>query len=259
MTGYGRLVAELGAAAARRDTALAAADRAYREGAATASAELARAAADAEAAERRAAADAEAVHLVDREAARLWEELRALRRWPGRPVGDLPEPDRAADTTTSAAATAGAATTPAATVEAATSAAARAATVWQESGGSGVGLSPAAQALERARQRIAAARPDAPRKPVPRLVLPFLPLVGAALAALTGLVAAGLVAIAPDGAASVPRVLGWLVFLVAPFTAIPPVAWWLRRTGSRLDVGAIGLLLLGGMAAGTILSLTLTH
>ncbi|GAA2039549.1 hypothetical protein [Polymorphospora rubra] len=121
------------------------------------------------------------------------------------------------------------------------------------------GLSPAARALERAGRRIAAAHPGAPRSPVPRLVLPFLPVVGAALAALTGLVAAGLVAVAPDGATSLPRVLGWLVFLVAPFSAIPPVAVWLRHVGSRLDGGATGLLLLGGMAAGTILSLTLTR
>ncbi|MEV0394701.1 hypothetical protein [Polymorphospora rubra] len=283
MTGYGRLIAELGAAAARRDAALAAADRAYDEGVAAASAELARAAADARAADRRAVADTEAVRRVDREAARLWAELRALRRWPGRRVGDLPEPDGSAAPAGELVAWAGTGGEP---------------TAWAGAGGvfpggagpsgagpsgagpsgaggfgqgldgvggsggagrSDDGLSPAARALERAGRRIAAAHPGAPRSPVPRLVLPFLPVVGAALAALTGLVAAGLVAAAPDGATSLPRVLGWLVFLVAPFSAIPPVAVWLRQMGSRLDGGATGLLLLGGMAAGTILSLTLTR
>ncbi|MEV0607001.1 hypothetical protein AB0I61_11590 [Polymorphospora rubra] len=295
MTGYGRLIAELGAAAARRDAALAAADRAYDEGVAAASAELARAAADARAADRRAVADTEAVRRVDREAARLWAELRALRRWPGRRVGDLPEPDGSAGepvawagpggeptawagaggvfpggTGPSGAGPSGAGPSGAGPSGAGPSGAGPSGAGGFGQGLDGVGgsggagrsddgLSPAARALERAGRRIAAAHPGAPRSPVPRLVLPFLPVVGAALAALTGLVAAGLVAAAPDGATSLPRVLGWLVFLVAPFSAIPPVAVWLRQMGSRLDGGATGLLLLGGMAAGTILSLTLTR
>jgi hypothetical protein len=94
---------------------------------------------------------------------------------------------------------------------------------------------------------------------LPRWVLPLLPVLGALIAGLTGLLAAGLVTF---GGAEVPgglliRGLGWLSFLVAPSAGVPVAALLAhRRLQARLDLGGIGLTLLGGMVAATLLSLT---
>jgi hypothetical protein len=90
-------------------------------------------------------------------------------------------------------------------------------------------------------------------------VLPLLPLLGALVAGAAGLVAAGLVTF---GGANIPggtliRGLGWLVFLVAPSAGVPAAALLShRRLQARLDIGGVGLTLLGGMLAATLLSLT---
>ena len=89
---YGRLLAELAAVASRREADLAAAERAYADGMATAAAEVRRSHTAAAAAERRAAAAASTVVEVDREAARLWDELRKVRSpWSPR-SGPPPDP-----------------------------------------------------------------------------------------------------------------------------------------------------------------------
>src|SRR5919107_4811984 len=76
----------------RRDADLDSAERAYQDNAARAAGELARAEGEAGDADRWAAAAAAQVLDVDREAARLWDQLR---RAPGvrvRALGELPEP-----------------------------------------------------------------------------------------------------------------------------------------------------------------------
>lgn len=215
---YRRLVGALAAAASRRDAELAAAERSYQDGAAAAAAELARANAGAGDADRRAGAAATAVVEADREAARLWGELRKVRGWRARRLGELPPP---------------AATDP-------------------------LPEGNAVELLDAAAKRIDLVRRGAPRPPLPRWLLPLLPPLGAAAATMTGLVAGGLVTVAHfDTGMEWPlRLLGWLAFLVAPFTGVPVAALWVdRQFGSRLDTGAIGLIVLGGMAAGCGLSL----
>ena len=55
---------------------------------------------------------------------------------------------------------------------------------------------------------------------------------------------------------SVLRGLGWLAFLVAPSAGVPVAAFAARkRLQARLDIGGIGLTLLGGMVAATLMSL----
>jgi hypothetical protein len=222
---YRRLVGALAAAARERDGKLAAAERAYQDGAAAASAEVARSDAALVEAERAASAAAITVVDVDREAARIWDELRRVGGWWARlrRVGELPLPDHAVHA-------------PAAgTVEA-----------------------EAVALLDAAARRIDPVRRGAPRAPLPRWLLPLLPPLGAIAATMTGLVAGGLVTLAHfDSELAWPlRLLGWLTFLIAPFTGVPPAALWVgRQFGSRLDTGAIGLIVLGGMAAGCGLSL----
>ena len=108
-------------------------------------------------------------------------------------------------------------------------------------------------ALDRAGRRIdGARRGGAARAAAPRSPPPLLPLLGAATAGLTGLVAGGLVTVAELGApgAGVLRALGWLAFLAAPFTGIPVARRLVgRRLDSRLDTGAAGLIVLGGLIA----------
>ena len=59
--------------------------------------------------------------------------------------------------------------------------------------------------------------------------------------------------------AGVIRALGWLAYLVAPFTGIPvAVAWVGRRMDSRLDTGAAGLIVVGGLIALCALATVLT-
>jgi hypothetical protein len=244
---YRRQLAALAEATARRDAELLATERAYHDGAATATAELVRAEAMAAAAERRAGALTVSVAEVDRESARLWQALRGLHRrrpgWASR-VGVPPEPmlpqspdlgypDQAAPD------------------------------------------SRAQALLDRAARRITLARHGVPRPAPPRRVLPLLPVVGAAAAAFTALFAAGLmtlsggntgahlITLSGDGLPSVQlvlRVAGWSAFFLAPFTGLPLASALLNRLfDSRLDVGAIGLLVLGGMASASGISMALGH
>lgn len=84
---------------------------------------------------------------------------------------------------------------------------------------------------------------------LPTRILAALPAVGAAAACGIGLVAGGLAALA-DAGFSALGALAWLVFLAAPFGGLPPAyAWAVRRYRARLDGGAIGLTVLGGMVA----------
>ncbi|MEH1125096.1 hypothetical protein [Micromonospora sp. CPCC 206061] len=223
---YRRLVGALATAANRRDAELASAERSYQDGAAVAAAELALANAAAGEADRRAGAAATAVVKADREATRLWDELRRVRGWRGRRLGDLPPP------------------TPVDLLPASSS---------------GAAAGPAAvELLDEAARRIDQARRGAPRPSLPRWVLPLLPPLGAFGATMTGLVAGGLVTIAHfDTGLQWPlRLLGWLAFLIAPFTSVPVAAIWVdRQFGSRLDTGATGLTVLGGLCAGCALSL----
>ncbi|GAA4675279.1 hypothetical protein [Phytohabitans rumicis] len=221
---YRRLVGQLAGAVSLRDAELAAAERSYQDGAAAATTELARANAEAGEADRRAGAAATAVVDVDREAARLWDELRGAGGWLTRlrRLGELPAP------------------TP-------------------------DDLLPDAnpvELLDAAAKRIDQTRRGAPRPPVPRWVLPLLPPLGAAAAAMTGLVAGGLVTLAHfDTGLEWPlRLLGWLAFLLAPFTGVPPAAILIDRAwGSRLDAGALALVVVGGLSAGCALSLAFAH
>ncbi|WP_033340200.1 hypothetical protein [Catenuloplanes japonicus] len=232
---YRRQLAALAEATALRDAELLATERAYHDGAATATAELVRAEAMAAAAERRAGALTISVAEVDRESARIWRALRGLHRrrpgWAGR-VGEPPEP------------------------------------VLPQSADLGypdqAGPDAQAQALlDRAVRRIVRARRGAPRPSPPRRVLPLLPVVGAAAGAFTALFAIGLLTLCGWFGYTTARVLwvaGWSAFFLAPFTGLPVAAALLHRLfDSRLDVGAIGLLVLGGMASASGISMALAH
>ncbi|BCB84635.1 hypothetical protein [Phytohabitans suffuscus] len=221
---YRRLVGALAAAARERDARLAEAERSYQDGAAAEAAAVVLTDTSVVEAERRAQAAATTVVEVDQEAGRIWDELRrSAGLWARlRRVGEMPLPGSAAEA-------------PGESVEA-----------------------DAAALLDGAAKRIGTVGRGAPRAPLPRWLLPLLPPLGAAAATMTGLVAGGLVTMAQfDSELSWPlRLLGWLTFLVAPFTGVPPAALWVRRQfGSRLDSGAFGLIVLGGMAAGCGLSL----
>jgi hypothetical protein len=219
----------------RRDAALQHAEQAYQDNAARAAGELARAEGEATAADRWAGAAAAQVLDVDREAARLWDQLRRARGLRIRALGELPEPapvegmprvalQRQPEPDTAAAAPG----------------------------------SPRAL-LARAAARIDdTVRPPA-RRPLPRWTLPALPIVGALAAAAAGLLAAGLVTFGGTGVpgGALFRALGWLAFLVAPSTGVPIAALFAhRRMQARVDIGGIGLTLLGGMIAATLLSLS---
>jgi hypothetical protein len=96
------------------------------------------------------------------------------------------------------------------------------------------------------------------RRPLPRWALALLPPVGAVLAAMASLVAAGLVTFGGTGiwGGSVLRGLGWVTFVAAPSVGVPIAALVARRRlRARLDVGGVGLTLLGGMVAATLISL----
>jgi hypothetical protein len=116
--------------------------------------------------------------------------------------------------------------------------------------------------LQRAAERVDETLRPARRRPLPRLLLPVLPVVGALVAGATGLLASGLVTVG-EGAgstASAVRALGWLAFLLAPSAGVPLAAWGARRVlHARLDIGGVALTLLGGMAAAAALSFTFTH
>ena len=233
---YQLMMGALADVARRRDADLAGAEQAYQENAARAAGELARVEGEAASADRWAGAAAAQVLEVDREAARLWDQLR---RAPGlriRALGELPEP------------------APVETLP-------RVALQRRPSGlvdASEPGRESAKALLARASERIEDTVRPAARRPLPRWVLPLLPVLGALVGGGIGLLAAGLVTFGgigvPGGA--LIRGLGWLAFLVAPSGGVPVAALLAhRRLEARLDIGGIALTLLGGMVAATLLSL----
>jgi hypothetical protein len=232
---YQLMMSALADVTRRRDTELETAEQAYQDSSARAAGELARAEGEAASADRWAGAAAAQVLDVDREAARLWDQLRRARGMRVRALGELPEP-------------------------AAIEALPRVALQRRPAdGGGGSGRESARALLARAAERIDDTVRPANRRVLPRWTLPLLPMLGALIAGATGLLAAGLVTV---GDADVPggmliRGLGWLCFLVAPSAGVPIAAALAhRRLQARLDVGGIGLTLLGGMIAATMLSLT---
>jgi hypothetical protein len=232
---YQRMMTALSEVGRKRDRDLENAEQAYQDSATRAAGELDRAEGDATSADRWAGAAAAQVLEVDREAGRLWDQLRRARGVRMRALGELPEP---------------------VPVEALprmalqrTPASGKAAPVRES----------ARDLLVRAATRIdGTVRPPALR-PLPRWALALLPLLGALTAGITGLIAAGLVTF---GSMQIPgslviRGLGWLAFLIAPSAGVPVAATAAhRRLQARLDIGGIGLTLLGGMLAATLLSLS---
>ena len=89
---YQLMVSALAEAARRRDAELGGAEQAYQESAAQAAGELARAEGDALSADRWAGAAAAQVLDVDREAERLWDQLRRARGLRVRALGEVPSP-----------------------------------------------------------------------------------------------------------------------------------------------------------------------
>ena len=234
---YQLMMSALADVTRRRDADLESAERAYQDNTARAAGELARAEGEAADADRWAGAAAAQVLDVDREAGRLWDQLRRGRGVRVRALGELPEP-------------APVETLPRVALQRRPSA---------EGAGAAPGRESARALLARAAERIDDTVRPAARRPLPRWVLPLLPVLGALVAGATGLLAAGLVTF---GGADVPggiliRGLGWLAFLVAPSAGVPAAAVLAhRRLQARLDIGGIGLTLLGGMIAATLLSLT---
>jgi hypothetical protein len=231
---YQLMMAALADVARRRDTELDNAEQAYQDSAARAAGELARAENEAVSADRWAGAAAAQVLDVDREAARLWDQLRRARGIRMRAMGELPEP-------------------------VAVESMPRVALQRRPSDGGGSGRESARALLARAAERIDDTVRPARRRAMPGWALALLPMLGALVAGATGLIAAGLVTV---GDAGVPggaliRGLGWLCFLVAPSAGVPVAALLAhRRWQARLDIGGIGLALLGGMIAATMLSLS---
>jgi len=236
---YQLMVSALAEAGRRRDAELSGAEQAYQDSAAQAAGELARAEGDAVSADRWAGAAAAQVLDVDREAGRLWDQLRRARGLRVRALGEMPEPapveglprvalprnpsepiDRSVDVR--------------------------------------AGWESPRTILARAAERIDDTVRPAARRALPGWALTLLPLVGALVAALAALVAAGLVTIGRTEMWGGPvlRGLGWLAFLLAPSAGVPVAALAARhRLRARLDIGGIGLTLLGGMVAATLMSL----
>ncbi|GAA0539934.1 hypothetical protein GCM10010172_21440 [Paractinoplanes ferrugineus] len=230
---YQLMVSALAEATRRRDAELGGAERAYQDSAAQAASELARAEGDAQSADRWAGAAAAQVLDVDREAERLWEQLRRARGMRMRALGEVPEPEPVELLPRIAL--------PRNPPDA---------------------CDPVTEAprvlLARVAERIDVTVRPAGRRALPRWALPLLPLVGALFAALASLVASGLVTVGSTDVwgGSVLRVLGWTSFLVAPSSGVPMVALFAhRRLQARLDIGGVGLTLLGGMISATALSL----
>ncbi|MEU8658332.1 hypothetical protein [Actinoplanes philippinensis] len=233
---YQLMVSALADVTRRRDAELDDAEQAYHDNAARAAGELARAEGEALAADRWAGAAAAQVLDVDREAARLWDQLRRARGLRVRAIGELPDP---------------------APVEAMPRVA------LQRRPEPGEDVVPAGRQSPRALLSRAADRIDVTIHPpggtLPRWALPLLPLIGALSAFATGLVAAGLVTFGDNALWGGPviRGLGWLTFLVAPSAGVPLAAYLTHsRIRARMDIGGIGLTLLGGMLAATLLSLS---
>jgi hypothetical protein len=89
---YHLMMSALADVTRRRDADLESAERAYQDNAARAAGELARAEGEAADADRWAGAAAAQVLDVDREAERLWDQLRKARGVRVRALGELPEP-----------------------------------------------------------------------------------------------------------------------------------------------------------------------
>ncbi|MET0415830.1 MAG: hypothetical protein ABW022_07395 [Actinoplanes sp.] len=231
---YQLMVSALAEAARRRDAELGNADNAYQESAAQAAGELARAEGDALSADRWAGTAAAQVLEIDREAARLWDQLRRARGLRVRALGEVPEP---------------------VSVEALPRVALPRS---PSTGGAPMGRESPRTLLARAAERIDDTIRPAGRRALPRWALPLLPLIGALFAALAGLVASGLVTFGSTGVwgGAAIRGAGWFTFLVAPSAGVPIAALIAhRRLRARLDIGGIGLTLLGGMIAATLMSL----
>src|SRR3954471_6305067 len=86
------MLSALAEASRRREAALGGAERAYQDSAEQAAGELARAEGDALSADRWAGAAAAQGLDVDREAERLWNQLRRARGVRVRTLGEIPEP-----------------------------------------------------------------------------------------------------------------------------------------------------------------------
>ncbi|GIF10606.1 hypothetical protein [Actinoplanes teichomyceticus] len=234
---YQLMVSALAEVNRRRDAELDEAEQAYQDSAARAAGELARAENDALAADRWAGAAAAQVLDVDREAARLWDQLRRAGGLRVRALGEVPEP---------------------APVEALPRVALQRRPS-DDLDSPGHGRQSPRVLLARAADRIDERYRPGARRPLPRWLLPLLPLIGAAISALAGLVAAGLVTFGHQAlwGGAVIRGLGWLAFVLAPSAGVPVAAVLAhRRLHARLDIGGIGLTLLGGMVAATLLSLS---
>jgi hypothetical protein len=235
---YQLMVSALAEATRRREAELVGAEQAYQDSAEQAAGELARAEGDALSADRWAGAAAAQVLDVDREAERLWDQLRRARGVRVRTLGEMPEP---------------------APVEVLPRVALprNPADAFDGPGGPVTPESPRVL-LARVAERIDVTDRPAGRRALPRWALPLLPLLGALVAALAGLLASGLVTIGSTGiwGGSAVRGLGWAVFLVAPSAGVPVAAVFAhRRLQARLDIGGVGLTLLGGMVSATLLSL----
>ena len=220
---YRIMVGELAEATRQRDAELRIADQAYRDSTAQAAGELARAEVDAATADRRAGAAATQVLAVDHEAGRLWAQLDQARGLRLRQLGEVPEP----------------AETPALSLTAG-------------------GAAPPLELLARAAVRIDGTIRPPGRRSRPAWVLPLLPVLGALISALAGLIAAGLVTFGSSGiwGDTTIRGLGWLTFVAAPSAGLPVAALIAhRRLDARLGLLGIGLTLLGGMVSATLLSL----
>jgi hypothetical protein len=236
---YQLMVNALAEATRRRDAALSGAEQAYQDSAAQAAGEVSRAEGDATSADRWAGTAAGQVLDVDREAARLWDQLRRARGLRVRGLGELPEP---------------------APVEAMPRVALPRNPTDPLGGAAGTtGRESARTLLARAAIRIDdTVRPGARRRPLPRWALALLPLLGALTATLASLLAAGLVTVGGTGVwgGSVLSGLGWATFVAAPSAGVPVAALAAhRRLRARLDIGGVGLTLLGGMIAATLMSL----
>ncbi len=233
---YQLMVSALAEATRRRDADMGGAEQAYQDSAAQAAGELARAEGDALSADRWAGAAAAQVLVVDREATRLWDQLRRARGLRVRALGEVPEP---------------------ASIEALPRVALPRNPETADDATPALRESPRVL-LARAAERIEVTVRPAGRRALPRWALPLLPLVGALVAALTGLVASGLVTFGSTGVWGGPAIrgVGWLTFLAAPSAGVPVAALIAhQRLQARLDIGGIGLTLLGGMVAATLMSL----
>lgn len=227
---YQLMLSALAEASRRREAELGNAEQAYQDSVAQAAGELARAEGDALSADRWAGTAAAQVLDVDREAARLWDQLRRARGMRMRALGEMPEP---------------------APVEALPR-------VALPRNPSDDAMPPPRVLLARAAERIDVRVRPALHRSLPRWALPVLPLVGALVAALTGLIASGLVTFGSAGVwgGEIFRGAGWMAFLAAPSSGVPVAALFShRRLRARLDIGGVGLTLLGGMVAATLMSL----